>query len=243
MNEQNRKFWEDGTDYNIYVKSELADQRHELWKERISNFLTEKPVRCLDVGCGPGFISCILAECGHLVTGIDRSADMLKHAKENASYLINQPQFLQMDVNELDFPDNSFDLIISRNVTWTLDDPEHVYGLFYRKLRRGGQMVIYDANWHVPYYHPELLQKVRDNERWYFETFGEEFLVCNEDRSIFEGLPLSDVNRPAWDKEILEKIGFTDYRENLDAGRDLYQPWEYRLYSATPMFEIVCRKE
>lgn len=83
-------------------------------------------------------------------------------------------------------------------------------------------MVIYDANWHVPYYHSELLQKVRDNERWYFETFGTEFLVCKEDRSIFEGLPLSDVNRPAWDKEILEKIGFTDYRENLDAGRDLY---------------------
>ena len=62
MNEQNRIFWEDGTDYNIYVKSELADQRHELWKERISNFLTEKPASCLDVGCGPGFISCILAE-------------------------------------------------------------------------------------------------------------------------------------------------------------------------------------
>ena len=47
----------------------------------------------------------------------------------------------------LPFDDNSFDCIISRNVTWTLLDTKQSYQEWLRVLRPGGKILIFDANW------------------------------------------------------------------------------------------------
>lgn len=243
VNKENRLFWEDGKDYNDYVLEELADRRKDAWKRQINQHLPQdKGLRILDVGCGPGFFSCILAEEGHQTVGIDRSADMLRHALANADRLKVHPAFLQMDAKELSFADNSFDVIISRNVTWTFEEPERVYAEFYRTLAPKGTLLIYDANWHIPFYHPELMEQVRENENWYRESFGHDFRIYDENTAIFEGLPLSDAIRPEWDKKALLKQGFQAVRTDLKAGDAVYLDWEKKLYSATPLFEISAKK-
>lgn len=239
MNVQNKEYWENGKPYNDYVINELNDNRKEAWKNRIRSHFTQGCImNVLDVGCGPGFLSCILSEEGHKVIGIDRSADMLKYACQNADNLGVKPEFLGMDANNLNFDDNTFDLIISRNVTWTFDEPESIYKQFYNKLKKGGKLLIYDANWHIPFYNSELLERVRENEKWYYETYHEEFKVYDDDTSIFENLPLSNVWRPQWDIQALKNIGFTHILYNLDVGKELYTNWEQKLYSVTPLFEI-----
>ena len=41
----------------------------------------------LDVGCGPGFFSVLLAKAGFAVTAFDASAEMLKKARERANVM------------------------------------------------------------------------------------------------------------------------------------------------------------
>lgn len=239
MTDKNREFWEDGSSYGEYVLDELNDERKGLWKRRIAESTGfGKNLRVLDIGCGPGFFSCILSEEGHRVTGIDRSADMLKIAGQNAVRLGVSPEFRMMDANDLEFDDNEFDLIISRNVTWTLRQPERVYKNFYNKLKKDGILLIYDANWHLPFYDEKMMAEVRANEKKCRDTFGIDFQVYDDDRAIFDDLPLSNVLRPQWDINVLEKLGFAEISADLNAGDGLYKDWEKVIYAATPLFEI-----
>ena len=45
---------------------------------------------------------------------------MLAAAKQNAGVLAEKITFLQMNAEALSFPDNCFDVIVSRNLTWNL---------------------------------------------------------------------------------------------------------------------------
>ena len=52
-----------------------------------------------------------------------------------------------MDAEAPDFPDEEFDVIVSRNLTWTLPDAEHAYQEWFRVLKPGGVMINLDANY------------------------------------------------------------------------------------------------
>ena len=78
----------------------------------------------LDVGTGTGYFAILLSQIGHQVTGIDLTDAMLKEARDNAALYQVHPTFQQMDAQKLAFLDQSFDVVISRNLTWTLPDPE-----------------------------------------------------------------------------------------------------------------------
>lgn len=66
----------------------------------------------LDVGCGLGRLAARLAASGRSVTGIDLSAEMIARAKtleDEAGRL----QFLSGNFLEVEFPNNTFDCVIS----------------------------------------------------------------------------------------------------------------------------------
>lgn len=94
-------------------------------------------LRILDVGCGAGFFSILLAKAGHQVTGIDLTPDMIKNARILAEEEKADCEFLVMDAENPEFPDGSFDMIISRNLTWTLPHVRHAYREWIRVLKKG----------------------------------------------------------------------------------------------------------
>ena len=65
--------------------------------------------KILDLGCGAGNNATHLAALGHQVTGIDLSDEMLRIAKSTKS----PAAFIKMDIEEPDFPFNSFDHIVA----------------------------------------------------------------------------------------------------------------------------------
>ena len=69
----------------------------------------------LDLGCGTGNHAFPLARRGYQVTGVDLSADMLEHARQKASLLINSssklPAFFQGDVRRVDLG-QKFDAVL-----------------------------------------------------------------------------------------------------------------------------------
>ena len=88
-------------------------------------------IKVLDVGCGSGFFEVLLGQQGFEVTGIDLTEEMV--AKANgmiAEYGLDAKRVkaLTMDAENPDFATESFDVIITRNLTWTLPHPIEAYG-------------------------------------------------------------------------------------------------------------------
>lgn len=238
-----QKPWGDGEDYNRYIVSELSSFRKNAWKKQIGDHLKGKSgLRILDVGTGPGFYACILSEEGHQVTAIDYSDGMLECAKANAKNLNIQCDFRKMDINQLVFQKEEFDVIVTRNVTWTLQFPEQVYNEFQRILKPEGLLLIYDANWHLHFYEEERLKRVREREERHFQKYGCREIVAMEHREFFATAPLTSTLRPAWDKGILEGIGM-EVTIQEDIGENVYEEWEKELYGESPLFEICARKK
>jgi ubiquinone/menaquinone biosynthesis C-methylase UbiE len=99
----------------------------------------------VDVGCGTGFLSLELAARGHRVVGVDLAPSMLALARQKAAAQGLSVRFEAADGENLPFPPQSFDLVISRHVLWTLPHPEAAVDDWRRVLRPGGRLAIVDG--------------------------------------------------------------------------------------------------
>ena len=112
------------------------------------HFPRRETVHALDAGCGAGFFSLILRELGCQVTAVDFSAAMLEQARKNSRNKgLDGITFLERNVQDLQLPDESFDFVVSRNVTWVLTDAGRAYREMVRVLRPGGRLLNMDANY------------------------------------------------------------------------------------------------
>ena len=127
-------------------KNELENEMGQRWLHEIQRFLPEgRSLNILDVGTGTGFFAILLAEKGHRVEGIDLTPAMLEEARTLAKQRNLDITFREMDAQNLDYPNDSFDVVISRNLTWTLPDPESAYAEWFRVLKPGGVLLNFDA--------------------------------------------------------------------------------------------------
>ena len=77
-----------------------------------------------------------------------------------------------MDTHKLEFEDDSFDVIVNRNVTWTLENPRDAYKEWMRVLKPGGSLIIFDACWYLWNYDKDLEKIYRENEKRVKEKYG-----------------------------------------------------------------------
>jgi len=116
------------------------------WDRILDLALRERtPGDALDVGCGTGFLSFELAARGYRVTGIDFAPSMLAEARRKAAERAVALRFEHGDAEQLTFPSQSFDLVITRHVLWTLPHPDLAIDEWIRVLRTGGRLVIVDS--------------------------------------------------------------------------------------------------
>ncbi len=98
--------------------------------------------RILEVGCGTGTNACLLAEkFGCTIIGIDIAEYMVAQAQRRAKEkgLTDKVSFRVGDAYHLDFPDNSFDAVLTVFVSQFLD-PVRAFAEFRRVLRPGGRL-------------------------------------------------------------------------------------------------------
>jgi ubiquinone/menaquinone biosynthesis C-methylase UbiE len=119
---------------------------HAAWKRIFGLVLPAgSPLDALDVGCGTGFLSLELAHRGHHVTGIDFAPSMLALAERKAAERGLEARFQYADAEQLPFAAESFDLVISRHLLWTLPHPEAAIDEWLRVLRPGARLVVVDG--------------------------------------------------------------------------------------------------
>ena len=83
-----------------------ADVDHAAWADYLEKHFARcgQPIHTvLDLACGTGTMTCLLAERGYETIGVDRSADMLSVAAEKGRQVSGiPPLFLQQSMQELD---------------------------------------------------------------------------------------------------------------------------------------------
>lgn len=103
--------------------------------------------RVLDAGGGTGstalLAACAAGENGH-VTLVDLSDGMLTQARRRAeaSGLSARIDCQQGDLNQLTFPDASFDVVLSTYSLCPVQRPDHAALELYRRVRPGGRLGI-----------------------------------------------------------------------------------------------------
>lgn len=107
------------------------------WHQLQPLFPPLKGLRVLDLGCGYGWHCRFAAEQGAVqVLGIDLSEKMLAQAGQRNPH----PNILyrQCGILEYEYPERSWDLVISNLALHYVEDLERVYRQVFRTLRPGG---------------------------------------------------------------------------------------------------------
>ena len=228
------KNWtESSGNYSKLIERELASFKRQAWTELIlANAGKSGKLKILDVGTGPGFFTIIMSMAGNDVTAIDCTQAMLDEAQNNAKRNGVSPRFLLSDTQETPFDDESFDLIISRNVAWTILDAEKAYAEWRRILRPDGRVLIFDANWNRRLFdenkNSEYLRDVEAVKRLYPDF---QVNIHSSDMDEFRRtMPMCARIRPQWDLEALLRVGYSKVSCDTSIGKLIYDEPEQLLF-------------
>ncbi|MFG2498825.1 trifunctional class I SAM-dependent methyltransferase/NUDIX hydrolase/VOC family protein [Streptomyces sp. NPDC048441] len=115
------------------------------WAGRLRDWLPEATGEVLDLGCGTGSLSLLVAERGHRVTAVDLSPRMVERAREKLSGY--EAEVLVGDADEPPVEGRRFDVILARHVLWMLPDPEAALRRWCGLLRPGGRLILVEGVW------------------------------------------------------------------------------------------------
>lgn len=167
----------------------------------------EAPQRIVDVGCGPGNSTAVLAKRwpNTELSGLDSSAEMLETARES------QPgvHWFQADISSWE-PETKYDLLFSNAVLQWVPNHESIFPRLMSFLDPGGALAVqlpmhYDSPLHY------LVKEVSELPEWSEQTAEARQALGSESRSFYYDLlaPLS-AELEIWETEyihVMESVG------------------------------------
>lgn len=117
------------------------------WADLLLPLLPLPPSSVVDLGCGTGSLSVLLAEAGHTVRGLDLSSRMIAAAAEKAKRAAVPADFRQGDAADPPYAPGSCDVVLARHVLWALPDPAAALRRWTALLRPEGRMVLIEGRW------------------------------------------------------------------------------------------------
>lgn len=239
IKEKTVSYWTKRADSFFELRhEELESNKAPRWLHEIVRKIgTAGSLNILDIGCGSGFFEILLGREGHNVTGIDLTEEMIAKTLQMIHiYGLDESKVsaVTMDAEHPDFADETFDVIITRNVTWALPHPIEAYTQWYRLLKKGGILLNFDAE-----YAKEAHYNLYAKENLAHQDISIE--LKDECHQLYHMLTISTLDRPEWDSTILEKIGFTDISIDPDFYSRIYIEKD-KFYILDKMFMISARK-
>ena len=238
-----KQYWDMRAEgYSLQTVHELEEEqeacRADLLLRHVKN---GQSLSVLDLGCGPGLFSILLAQKGHRVTALDCTENMLSRARRNAQTAGVHIHFVQADAQNLPFADENFDLVVTRNLTWNLEHPKRAYREWLRVLRSKGSLVNLDGN-HYLYLFDKRYAKEHEQRKKDEEHPSEYMMGVNPSpiNKIARSLPLSRRHRPQWDIDCLLKMGVSEIGTEVE--RRSYRDDKGRERSIVSHFVIFARK-
>jgi ubiquinone/menaquinone biosynthesis C-methylase UbiE len=112
---------------------------------------TDRPLRIVDLGCGPGIVARELARCRprDFVSGMDVASRMLARARCHAAARGRDRAHLtwiQADATQMPFKAESIDAVTGHSVLYLLAEPGAALAECWRVLRPGGRLLVMEPH-------------------------------------------------------------------------------------------------
>ena len=224
-------YWDERSkDFSKSRRLELEGIDGAAWRNIFKkNLPVGKRLKILDVGTGAGFFAMILSNLGHKVIGLDLSTKMLGEAEKNLRELKLIAEFRKMNAQSLEFADETFDAVVTRNLTWTLPDVKAAYREWHRVLKFGGVLMNFDSDYGEKNFSGEFYTQTKVSDA-----------QLNECDAIKNSLSISKRRRPMWDAGFLEGINFS-VRLEEDISQAVHKDKRCD-YDSVPLFAIYAVK-
>jgi len=117
------------------------------WDRLLREHLPEEPVDVLDLGCGTGSLTMLLAEAGHRVHGVDLAPAMVAAARAKVAASGTTATVEVGDASDPPGLAGAYDVVLTRHVLWALPDPSAALTRWVRLLRPGGRLLLVEGRW------------------------------------------------------------------------------------------------
>ena len=89
----------------------------------------------------------LLAEAGHVVSGVDVAPSMVAAARAKAASAGVAAEFVVGDASAPPWAPGTFDVVLSRHVLWAMPDPGEALATWTALLRPGGRLLLVEGRW------------------------------------------------------------------------------------------------
>ena len=117
------------------------------WLALLGRHLPAPPTDVLDLGCGTGTLTVLLARAGHRVHGVDLAPSMVAAARTKIALAGVEATVEEGDAADPPGRAAAYDVVLSRHVLWAMPDPEAALGRWARLVRPGGRLVLVEGRW------------------------------------------------------------------------------------------------
>ena len=153
LKERVREFWQAhpcGTKFSDAESGTLEFferiEAHRFEKEwhipEAADFAGARGLRVLEIGCGLGTDGAQFAKAGADYTGVDLTEAAIELARKRFKLSDLQGEFRVADAENLDFPDESFDIVYSHGVLHHTPDTARAAREIHRVLKTGGRAIV-----------------------------------------------------------------------------------------------------
>lgn len=184
----------------------------DAWAAAMRDHLGARPLRVLELACGTGEVTRVLLSLGHEVMAIDFSEAMLSVAR--AKHEGNaRARFLLADAENTMEPEGGYDAVVCRHLVWTLTDPDAALADWFRVLKPGGRLLVFDGDWAQPTRLGRLAARlIRVIDRITGEDPHYDGAMSERHASIMRQLPFGDGLTAEKLRPVVERAGFTALR-------------------------------
>jgi ubiquinone/menaquinone biosynthesis C-methylase UbiE len=187
----------------------LPGPEHDAWCSVIRTRLGPAPLRVLELASGTGEVTKVLLSLGHRVTGIDFSEAMIgrsraKHRDHpNAAFILGDAE------NTME-AEAAYDAVVCRHLVWTLTDPAAALRDWYRVLKPGGCLLVFDGDFvNLPWQGRLARKAMVLLERWSGPDTHRSPRLAAEQARIMRNLPYAEGLKFDSLKNLATEVGFT----------------------------------